>query len=347
MITTSSVQRILSLLPDPSRVCDTTCYGPIRYTAAGGVQVLMTQGGVIFPFNMQDYSTRHADQLYRSTRAGGVWSMPLETVTRKNGGPWMSDQDYMNAHPEDFISAWTVGNVVKIGSEYVGIFCGCCADPNCGTEWGPVPTVYGSRLSPFPYFNAFLFRSPNGIDQWQMVTNPYGLNTGDKLLDARFMGLTPMPSDYNLPPAGPTGFKGLDKCSIGVLHDDGHWCGTADFWSSFGPKTLVWRIDQSAFTAVLAGDSIGSGALPEIWNGSQWSSRTMASRPSSTHPISLRLRLRHPRHAGARSTGSPALHDRALSCRRRHRRSSAWLGSRSRTTSFNGHEGSHHRSDAL
>ena len=270
MITASSVQRILSLLPDASRVCDTTCYGPIRYTAAGGVQVLMTQGGVIFPFSMEDYSIRHADQLYRSTLAGSAWSTPLETITRKNGGPWMSEPVYMNAHPEDFISAWTVGNVVNIGSEYLGIFCGCCADPNCGTEWGPVATPYGSRLSPFPYFNAFLFKSPNGIDQWEMITNPYGLDTGDRLLDARFMGLTPAPSDYNLPPAGPTGFKGLDKCSIGVLHPDGHWYGTADFWSSFGPKTLVWRIDQSAFTAVLASDSIKTGALPEIWNGSQW-----------------------------------------------------------------------------
>jgi hypothetical protein len=103
-----------------------------------------------------------------------------------------------------------------------------------------------------------------------MVTNPYGLNTGNQLPDARFLGLTPAPSDYNLPPDGPTGFKGLDKCSIGALHDDGRWYGTSDFWSSFGPKTLVWRIEQRAFVAALDGDPIRERGFPEIWNGAEW-----------------------------------------------------------------------------
>lgn len=253
MLKWSDFRRIISLTSDPTQTCNVTCYGPIRYEDRIGRRVILTQGGIITPpggWKMDDYSVRHADQLYLSIDSGlsliqnQSWTPPREVVTRKNVR-WMNDPAYMGRHPEAFVSAWTVGNVIQIpghpDNEFIGIFCGCVNDPNCGTEWGFDATPYGSRLSPFPYFQAFVMRSPNGIDGWEVVENLFGKKSGDVIEDSRFLGLTPAPADYNLPPDGPTGFKGVDKCSIGVQLADGLWYGTADFWSSWGPKTLVWR----------------------------------------------------------------------------------------------------------
>jgi hypothetical protein len=285
MLKWSDFRRIISMTSDPTQICNTTCYGPIRYTLRTGEKVILTQGGVISPpggWRMEDYSVRHADQLYGSLevgRASGLsgWTPPLEVVIRANVR-WMNDPHFMAAHPEAFVSAWTVGNVIQLpghpDNEFLGIFCGCVSDPNCGTEWSFDANPYGSRISPFPYFQAFVMRSRNGIDGWSVVENLFGKKSGNVIEDSRFLGMTPTPQDYNLPPAGPTGFKGVDKCSIGVQLADGLWYGTADFWSSWGPKTLIWRadIEEGMFTQpqVLLSDygwwSCDRGELPSIAN---------------------------------------------------------------------------------
>lgn len=261
-----NVRRIAGLVGPTGDPCDTTCYGPIRYRAAGGAEMLLTQGGIIRPMTPSDPTLRHADQLYLSRRQpDGSWSTPAETITRRNV-PWMARGDL---RPSSFISAWTVGNVVPIGDKFVGIFCGCGSDPNCCTEWSFNDTPFGSCTTPFPYFNAFMFTSDNGIDGWKMVENPYGVDVGDPMLNARFMGFTPTTdADKNLPPVGPTGFKGLDKCSIGVLHSDGYWYGTADYWSPWGPKTLAWRCDlERGVRSLGRSDFIKA---PHVWNGVRW-----------------------------------------------------------------------------
>jgi len=250
----SDFRRIISFLGDPARVCKTSCYGPIRYRVHNGQQIIMTQGGFDPPsgFVMQDFSLRHVDQLYKSRRIFSTvvpepvgWDAPQEMVTRHNF-PWMEDPAYMALHPEAFISALTVGNVVQVPghpdfNEFIGIF-GCCVnDPNCCTEWSAKANPYGSCVSPFPRFEAIMMASPDGLTGWHPVAPLFGKTSGNVIENARFLGMTPTPEDYNLPPAGPTGFKGVDKCSIGVQLADGMWYGTADFWSSWGPKTLIWR----------------------------------------------------------------------------------------------------------
>jgi len=242
----SDFRRIVSFPGDATQVCATSLYGPIRYTVHGGQQVIMAQGGIIGGFEMQDYSLRHSDQLYRSVPFGsGPWTAPEEMVTRHNF-PWMEDPAYMALHPEAFISALTVGNVVQVPghpdfNEFIAIF-GCCVnDPNCCTEWSARATPYGSCISPFPRFEAIMMASPDGLTGWHPVAPLFGKTSGNVIEDARFLGMTLTPEDYNLPPVGPTGFKGVDKCSIGVQLADGMWYGTADFWSSWGPKTLIWR----------------------------------------------------------------------------------------------------------
>lgn len=277
MLKFTDFRRIVSFPGTPEQVCNTSCYGPQRYTLPNGSKVIMSQGGIITSPDWYlhiDYKERHADQLYRSAQQPPIpdgpampvtWTPPVEMVTRRQVR-WMNDPAYMSLHPEAFISAWTGGNVIQLpghpDNEFLGIFGGCVSDPNCCTEWSATANLYGSCVSPFPYFQAFMMRSPNGIDEWEIVENLFNKKWGNVIEDARFLGMTPTPADYNLPPAGPTGFKGVDKCSIGVLHTDGLWYGTADFWSSWGPKTLIWRcdIEERVFTQ------------PQIWvEGGWWS----------------------------------------------------------------------------
>lgn len=263
MLKFSDFKRIISMTDDPAQTCHVTAYCPFRYAIHDGSKVIMTQGGIVDPvggWKPDGYDTRHVDQLYVSKEnTDKTWTLPTEMVTRHNVR-WMKDSAYMNANPAAFISAWTGGNVIQIGDEFIGIFCGCVNDPNCCTEWGTKSNAYGSCISPFPHFESFIMASRNGIDGWHIVEDLFSKKSGNVIEDARFLGMTPTPDDYNLPPKGPTGFKGVDKCSIGVLHTDNYWYGTADFWSSWGPKTLIWR-------AILRSTAID---FPAVWDGRGW-----------------------------------------------------------------------------
>jgi hypothetical protein len=270
MIPLSNIRRILEhaepiLEGDP---CRQTCYSPIRYTAANGRQMLMTQGGIIIP--MTTLPNPHADQLYLSEfQPDGSWSAPAEMITWRQV-PWMKDGGTRETYSAGYISAWTNGNVRPIGSKFVGVFCGCGSDPSCCTEasvnetpFGPCHPVPG--FTQYPCFNAFMFISDNGVDGWKMVENPYGISEPDPMLRARFVGRTPKPDEFRLAPAdGPTGYKGIDHCSIGPLLPDGYFYFTCDFWSSWGAKTLIMRTRIAIIGEQIFVDN------PQIWNGGAW-----------------------------------------------------------------------------
>lgn len=246
---------IIDYAPDK---CAGTYYAP-HYMLDGATEKMYIMGGslslpMLYPLTSEH---RFADEIYMTSRSVGnpYWGDVVQVLDKTNFH-WYADGPWLEAHPEDYIGAVASPSVIYRDGRYHMAFTATINDPNICAGEHPERATYGPCRTPWSYFVMMWATSPDGV-HWTVEDNPFNRSgVASHALRASALWYTPSPEEERLD-NGAGGFKGVTGVSM-EQHGD-YWYFLFSFWSSYGPKNGVARIQYSKSAPGLTG-------TPEIFN---------------------------------------------------------------------------------